>query len=237
MSIIRHHHDRNFVILPNELIQNQELSIKDIGLLCYMLSLPDQWEFSLSGLTSVLKHDGRCTISGSVHRLEKAGYIRRSYLRGPDGAIRGCVWEVSDAQEFKDDKPSLKSGNLTEENVTKENLISENPSQLKNIINKEHKEKSTHTVPVSFSPPDIEEVRVYCAQRRSCVDPEYFFDYYTANGWVQGKGKPVKDWKACLRTWERNGIEPAGEDNVQKPRWISTGTDEYGDPVGYWEGI
>ena len=54
-----------------------------------------------------------------------------------------------------------------------------------------------------FTPPTLEEVRAYCEERHNTVDPQRFIDYYTANGWVQGKGKPVKDWKACVRTWER----------------------------------
>lgn len=54
-----------------------------------------------------------------------------------------------------------------------------------------------------FTPPSLEEVKAYCAERKNNVDAERFIDYYTTNGWVQGKGKPIKDWKAAIRTWER----------------------------------
>ena len=54
-----------------------------------------------------------------------------------------------------------------------------------------------------FVPPTLEEVKAYCNERKNGVDAERFVDYYSANGWVQGKGKPIKDWKACVRTWER----------------------------------
>ena len=58
-----------------------------------------------------------------------------------------------------------------------------------------------------FVPPTLKEVKDYCSERKNNVDAERFFDYYSANGWVQGKGKPIKDWKACVRTWERgNGF-------------------------------
>jgi len=57
-----------------------------------------------------------------------------------------------------------------------------------------------------FTPPTLEEVKAYCLERNNNVDAEKFVDYYTANGWVQGKGKPVKDWKACIRTWEKNSF-------------------------------
>ena len=51
-----------------------------------------------------------------------------------------------------------------------------------------------------FAPPTLEEVRKYVREKGYSIDPEQFFDYYTANGWFQGKAK-IKDWKACVRTW------------------------------------
>lgn len=60
-----------------------------------------------------------------------------------------------------------------------------------------------------FTPPTVEEVDAYCRERENGIDAQEFVDFYTANGWVQGKqGKPLQDWKACIRTWERNGIAP-----------------------------
>lgn len=56
-----------------------------------------------------------------------------------------------------------------------------------------------------FLPPTLEDVRSYCLERKNNVDPERFIDYYTANGWMVGKSK-MKDWKAAVRTWEKNGF-------------------------------
>lgn len=70
-----------------------------------------------------------------------------------------------------------------------------------------------------FTPPSVDEVLAYCHERKNGIDPEAFVDYYTANGWVQGKGKPIKDWKATVRTWEkRNG----GGEQKQKEKCIDT---------------
>lgn len=55
-----------------------------------------------------------------------------------------------------------------------------------------------------FIPPTLDEVKVYCQERKNNVDAERWFDYYTSNGWQVGKNK-MKDWKAAVRTWERNG--------------------------------
>jgi len=51
--------------------------------------------------------------------------------------------------------------------------------------------------------PTLDEVRAYCQERNNGVDPDRWFNYYTANGWKVGKN-PMKDWKACVRTWEKN---------------------------------
>ena len=68
---------------------------------------------------------------------------------------------------------------------------------------------------VKFSPPTVEEVVAYCAEQKNSVDPQQFVDFYTANGWVQGRGKPIKDWKAAVRTWERNGFSRNNGDGVK----------------------
>ena len=54
-----------------------------------------------------------------------------------------------------------------------------------------------------FVKPGVEEVRAYCLERRNRVDAQKFVDYYESNGWRVGRN-PMKDWKAAVRTWERN---------------------------------
>ena len=54
-----------------------------------------------------------------------------------------------------------------------------------------------------FTPPSVEEVRVYCAERKNNVDPERFVDFYASKGWLVGKSK-MKDWRAAVRSWERS---------------------------------
>lgn len=78
--------------------------------------------------------------------------------------------------------------NITEHNIT-ERRADKPPRALK------------------FAPPTVEEVRAYCTERGNLVDPETFVDFYTANGWTQGRGKPIRDWKACVRTWEKRDAD------------------------------
>ena len=65
-----------------------------------------------------------------------------------------------------------------------------------------------------FTPPTVEEVRAYCQERNNGIDPQRFVDFYTANGWAQGRGKPIKDWRAAARTWEARDKQTAP---VQRP--------------------
>lgn len=74
-----------------------------------------------------------------------------------------------------------------------------------------------------FSPPSLDDVAAYCRERANGIDAQRFLDYYAANGWVQGKGKPIRDWKACVRTWERSEhAKTAAPDmswRTERPRW------------------
>ena len=56
-----------------------------------------------------------------------------------------------------------------------------------------------------FVKPTVEEVKAYCAERGNNVNAEQFIDYYEARGWELTKGRKMVDWKAAVRTWERNG--------------------------------
>lgn len=72
--------------------------------------------------------------------------------------------------------------------------------RLDKTNNKESKPKKQTS---RFAKPSIDEVVDYCRQRNNQVDANRFVDYYDANGWRIGKN-PMKDWKAAVRTWERN---------------------------------
>ncbi len=64
-----------------------------------------------------------------------------------------------------------------------------------------------------FTPPQVEEVKQYCAERENGIDAETFIDYYTARGWKIGN-QPMKDWKAAVRTWERRNFKDTHKEEV-----------------------
>ena len=63
-----------------------------------------------------------------------------------------------------------------------------------------------------FVKPSIDEVAEYCRERGNAVDPNRFWNFYESKGWMVGKSK-MKDWKACVRTWEK----PDQRQEQQKP--------------------
>ena len=66
--------------------------------------------------------------------------------------------------------------------------------------------KSTTTKRKRFEKPSISDIKQYCMERNNNIDANQFYDYYESNGWKVGKNS-MKDWKACIRTWERNGYD------------------------------
>ena len=61
-----------------------------------------------------------------------------------------------------------------------------------------------------FIPPSVDEVRDYCRERENGVDPEIFVDFYSAKGWKVGS-TTMKDWRACVRTWEKRSRDKPPE--------------------------
>lgn len=70
-----------------------------------------------------------------------------------------------------------------------DNVISSNEDKAKSVSR--------------FVAPTLAEIQEYCKEKGFNVDAASIYDHYTANGWVQGKNKPIKDWKAAVRQWAR----------------------------------
>lgn len=66
----------------------------------------------------------------------------------------------------------------------------------------------------TFTKPTIDEIQDYCIERNNKVNAEQFYDYYESNGWKVGKNS-MKDWKAAVRTWEKNNYNKPAKSNKQ----------------------
>lgn len=92
----------------------------------------------------------------------------------------------------------------------------QNSSQNSSALNKLNETKRNKTfkerLPAEakrerFTKPSVEEIGAYCAERQNRIDPQRFYDFYEARGWMAGKVR-MKDWKAAVRTWEQRKQEP-----------------------------
>ena len=93
MSIHRVNKTGNFTTMSNHHLQNKNLSAKAIGIFSVILALPDDWEFSLAGLSTILK-DGITSIRSAVSELEAEGYIVRRKIRCENGRFDKTVYDI-----------------------------------------------------------------------------------------------------------------------------------------------
>lgn len=87
-------------------------------------------------------------------------------------------------------------------------------------IKKEEEDKSIYTPSSRFKPPSIDDVQAYCKARNNKVDASQFVDFYSSKGWKVGS-QSMKDWKACVRTWEKRG-DKQGDKPVKRTHNHST---------------
>ena len=86
MAVYRVERTRDYTVMSNHHLKDTNLSLKAKGLLSLMLSLPDDWNFNMRGLSSICK-EGLEAIGNALKELEKAGYMVRNQLRGANGRI------------------------------------------------------------------------------------------------------------------------------------------------------
>ena len=71
-----------------------------------------------------------------------------------------------------------------------------------------------------FIKPSLDEIKEYCIERNNSINAEAFYDFYESKDWMVGKNK-MKDWKACIRTWEKRKKEEAKKNiDFERPSWL-----------------
>ena len=159
MAVFRVEKNRGYTVMSNHHLRNPDLSLKAKGLLSQMLSLPENWDYTLKGLSSINK-ESIDAIRTAVWELEKAGYITRRQGRDEKGkmtAIEYTIYEQPQPPQLENpttDNPVLE--NPMSDNPTTENPVSENPTQLnKELLNKDLSNKevsSTYSIPILSTP-------------------------------------------------------------------------------------
>ena len=148
MAVFRVERNRGYTVMSNHHLRNKELSLKAKGLLSQMLSLPEDWDYTLAGL-SLINREKIDAIREAVRELERAGYIVRSRERDAKGRLRGAEYVIYEQpQPPTSDLPTLENPTLdnpTQEKPTLDKPTLENPTQLNKDISRtdlSKKEKS-----------------------------------------------------------------------------------------------
>lgn len=133
MSVIRIHKTKNFTVMSNYHFKEKKMSLKAKGLLSLMLSLPDDWNYSISGLVALSK-DGKDSVMTALAELEKFGYLSRSQLVNDKGQFSGVEYHIY--EQPQQENPVSEKPNSDKQNAKKQNA--ENPLLLNTIpINNE----------------------------------------------------------------------------------------------------
>ena len=141
MSVFRVEKTRGYTVMSNHHLRNHTLSLKAKGLLSQMLSLPDDWDYTLQGLAQINK-ESIDAIREAVRELERAGYIKRSRERDERGCLRGTVYTIYEQPhaEPTPEEPTQEKPTLEKPMLEKPTL--ENPTQLNTESTKKRKRQS-----------------------------------------------------------------------------------------------
>jgi hypothetical protein len=190
-----------YAVIPANVRYDKEL--KDKAKLLYgeivALSNKEGYCWATNNYFAELYGVSKMTISRLIQELAKRKYIdiEMKYKEDSKEIVNRYI-KISIYPIYKNiDTPIYKK--------LKDNNTSINNTSINNKENIKRK----------FIKPTIEQIKEYCLERNNNVDSDKFFNYYEANGWVQGKScKPIKDWKACVRTWEQKS-------KSENPKWFN----------------
>ncbi len=157
MAVFRVERNTGYTVMSNHHLRNKELTLKAKGLLSQMLSLPEDWDYTLAGL-SYINRESIDAIRTAIWELKKAGYITRRQGRDDKGKMTAIEYTIYEQPQLE--KPILENPTTDKpilENPTSGNPTSENPTQINKDISKTDlpkKEKSntdlsiTHSIPI-----------------------------------------------------------------------------------------
>ena len=151
MAVFRVEKNSGYTVMSNHHLRNRVLSLKAKGLLSQMLSLPEDWDYTLQGLARI-NRESIDAIRQAIRELEQAGYIQRSRERDEKGRLRGADYVIFELPQPVPASVSPTLENPTLENPTQENPTLENPMQLnkdKLITEKQKKDGlNTDSIPI-----------------------------------------------------------------------------------------
>ena len=106
MAVFRVERTQNYTVMSNYHLRDKTISFKAKGLLSLMLSLPEEWDYTLQGL-AYINREQIDAIRQAVHELERAGYIVRTRERDSRGRLRGAEYTIYEQPQSVSALPAL----------------------------------------------------------------------------------------------------------------------------------
>ena len=151
MAVFRVERNTGYTVMSNHHLRNKELTLKAKGLLSQMLSLPEDWDYTLAGLSHI-NREKIDAIREAVKELEKAGYIVRSRERDEKGRLRGADYVIYEQPQPKEPEAATSSEQPpTSDLPTLENPTLDNPTLEKPTLEKPTLEKPTLEKPTQLN--------------------------------------------------------------------------------------
>lgn len=148
MAVCRIEKTKDYTVMANHHLRNKDLSLKAKGLLSLMLSLPEDWDYTVKGLAYICK-DGIDSINGAIKELEATGYMHRQRVRNDRGQLTTVEYTIREYPKVADN-----SDTPIEVEPTQEKPILENPIQA-TLIQEEHDQLNTYLLKTNKSKKDL----------------------------------------------------------------------------------
>ena len=231
MSVFRVEKSRDYTVMSNHHLRNNDLSLRAKGLLSQILSLPEDWDYTIAGLAKINK-EGKDAVRAAVQELEKAGYIERRQKMDPSGKFGGneyVVYESPRSAAPLSENPTTVFP--TTEKPSTEKPLTENPAQI-------NKDKSSKDISTPQSPPegDPHPKKKNSRKRDSKAQAdalpqrfEKFWDYYRTH---VPEGVSAGNRQKAIRAWDKLAPDDALVDNLATALAAQTKTQVWKSGVG-----
>lgn len=200
MKRIRVEKNKNYTTISNVFLRDERLSLKAKGFLAMIMSLKDDWDFTIEGFVKITK-EGESAIYTAIKELKDFGYCKEEKIRDEKKRIVSNEYTFYEEPQTQsvDNQLDCENQDLGFLNQANQGQISTTNDSTNNKVLNGIKEKR-------FKKPTVEEVQAHIDEKQYHFDAESFIAYYESNGWKVGKS-PMKNWKMACVTWERTYIQ------------------------------
>jgi len=160
MAVFRIEKTRDYTVMSNYHLRDRLLSLKAKGLLSLMLSLPEDWDYTMKGLARICK-DGIDSISGGIRELERHGYLVRARVRNENGQLGSIEYTILEQPKEPAQTPApIREKPIRENPIQVKPMldapIQENPAQLNTKEQNKELSITQGSSPIPSSPPSLQ---------------------------------------------------------------------------------